>query len=378
MKIAIDARFLGPEGTGIGRYTEELVRELEKIDKINEYYILLRAANFDIWKPTSPNFNRVLADVRWYTPQEQMAIPRILRKIKPDVTHFPANAAPLLAPGKIVLTIHDLIQAQGTDISSSTRSAAVFRAKKLAFQVALRQGTRRATKVIVPTNATKDIVVQALKVDPHKISVTYEATDEKFFTWGEKKITAKEKESVLKRYLIKEPFLVYVGNTYPYKNLNKLAQALALLPAEISLVCIGKRTIFHERLNSFAREIGIAKRLIMPGFVPDEDLATLYRAATAYVFPTLSEGFGLPALEAMASQLPVVCSDIPVLKEVCGDNAEYFDPHDEKDIASKISKVSNDEKLRERLVKEGLERAHQFSWRKMAAQTLLIYEEVLK
>ena len=113
----------------------------------------------------------------------------------------------------------------------------------------------------------------------------------------------------------------------------------------------------------------------MPGFVADEDLSILYRAAETYVFPSLSEGFGLPAIEAMASRLPLACSDIPVFREVCGDNAVFFNPTDPADIASKISEVLNDQKLHEKLVKEGLERARQFSWRKMTAQTLLVYEE---
>src|SRR3977135_2442256 len=98
MKIAIDARFLGPEGTGIGRYTEELLRELEKIDKIKEYHILLRSNNFDIFKPQAKNFHRVLADVHWYSPKEQVIIPRILRRIDPDLTHFPYDAPPLFSP----------------------------------------------------------------------------------------------------------------------------------------------------------------------------------------------------------------------------------------------------------------------------------------
>jgi glycosyltransferase involved in cell wall biosynthesis len=107
-------------------------------------------------------------------------------------------------------------------------------------------------------------------------------------------------------------------------------------------------------------------------------LAVLYRAAEAYVFPSLSEGFGIPALESMASRLPVVCSDIPVLREVCGDNVIYFNPNDEGDIAKKVKQVLDDKKLKERLIKGGLERVRQFSWRKMAAQTLAIYSEAVR
>lgn len=375
MKIAIDARFLGPEGTGIGRYTEKLLENLQALDKVNEYWILLRGSNYDLFQPFNPNFKKVVADARWYSVKEQIVIPRTLLSIKPDLVHFPHFNIPVTYRGKYVVTIHDLIKSDFAGSAATTRPPLVYWAKHFVYERVVREAAKRSRKIIVPTNTVKDKVVGSLKIPGEKVAVTYEAADDKFFSWGGEKLTAPQVNSVLKKYQIKKPFIIYVGNAYPYKNLDRLLQALKQLPSNITLVNPSARSVFYENLAAKAQTEGLSDRVILPGFVPDEDLAVLYRAAEAYVFPSLSEGFGIPALEAMASKLPVVCSDIPVLREVCGDNALYFDPNNVFDIAKKIDEVLKDKKLRENLAKEGLERAKQFSWRKMAAQTLRVYEE---
>lgn len=378
MKIVIDARFLGPEGTGIGRYTEKLLENLQVLDKINDYWVVLRSSNFDLFQPINPNFRKVIADARWYSVKEQLVIPKLLLAIKPDLVHFPHFNIPVAYRGKFVVTIHDLIKSDFADKSATTRMPLVYWTKHFVYERVIRQAAGRAKRIIVPTNTIKDKVVSRLGTNPDKISVTYEAADEKFFRWGEGKLSPEKAQEVLKKYHISKPFIIYVGNAYPYKNLDRLLLALKLLPLKLSLVNPSARSVFYEKLADQARSEDLTDRVILPGYVSDEDLSILYRSAESYVFPTLSEGFGIPALEAMASGLPVVCSDIPVLKEVCGDNALYFDPHDEKDMAEKINLILSDKKLRAALIKEGLERAKQFSWRKMAAQTLRVYEEVLK
>lgn len=377
MKILIDARFLGPEGTGIGRYTEKLLENLQVIDQTNDYYVVLRASNFDLFQPINPNFRKVIADARWYTVKEQLLIPKILLSIKPDLVHFPHFNIPVTYTGKFVVTIHDLIKSDFASTSSSTRVPLVYWTKHFVYEQVVRLAVQRARQVIVPTNTIKEKVIKQLGTAESKINVTYEAADEKFFTWGEEKRVESGELEVLRKYQVKKPFIIYVGNAYPYKNIDRLLEALKILPSNLSLVNPSARSVFYEKLADKARQEGLSDRVVLPGFVPDEDLAVLYRAAEAYVFPTLSEGFGIPALEAMASKLPVVCSDIPVLREVCGDNALYFDPLNVRDIAQKITQVLADKKLRETLISEGLERSKQFSWRKMAAQTLQIYEEAM-
>lgn len=379
MKIVMDARFLGPEGTGIGRYIGKLLENLEEVDKKNDYWVVLRSSNFDLYNPKNPNFRKVIADARWYGFKEQFLVPRILLSLKPDLVHFPHFNVPVAYLGKFVVTIHDLIGSEYRSTESTTRAPLVYWAKHFIYERVVRQAVGRAEKVIVPTNTIKDKVSKQLSISADKIAVTYEAADEKFFTWGEdKSLLTRKSEDIFKKYGVKSPYLVCAGNAFPYKNLDRLLESLSYLPKEMSFVNPSPKSAFQDRLREKAEKLGVGKRLILPGFVTDEELSVLYHNAVAYVMPSLSEGFGLPALEAMASKLPVIISDIPVLREVCGDNVLYVDPNNPQDIAEKIKKLMSDQDLRQRLINEGLERVRQFSWRKTAAQTLQVYEEALK
>lgn len=378
MKIVIDARFLGPEGTGIGRYIQKILENLEEIDQKNDYWVVLRSSNFDLYQPKNPNFRKVIADARWYSIKEQILIPKILLSLKPDLVHFPHFNIPVAYTGKFVVTIHDLIKSEFASGAASTKSGLVYWAKHFIYERVVRQAAGRSQRIIVPTNTIKDKVVKQLGVSPEKVVVTYESADDRFFGWGEDdSLLGVRAEEVFKKYGVRKPYIISAGNAFPYKNLDRLIEALKFLPKELALVNPSPRSVFRERLEEKAKEAGVSKRVILPGFVTDEELAILYRNAVAYVMPSLSEGFGLPALEAMASKLPVIVSDIPVLREVCGDNVLYVDPNNPQDIADKVTKLMTNQKLRQKLIAEGLERVRQFSWRKTAAQTLQVYEEAL-
>jgi glycosyltransferase involved in cell wall biosynthesis len=204
--------------------------------------------------------------------------------------------------------------------------------------------------------------------------VTYEGVDES--------IKSKKDSHILERYHIKKPFLLYVGNVYPHKNIEKLIGAVKRLAEDyrfpVSLVVVCARSVFWERLKKKVGQLGAEKYVNLAGFVPDEELAEIYRQAKVYVFPTLSEGFGLPGLEAMAQGLPVAASDIPVLREIYKDSVLYFDPHDSKDMAEKIKKLLTDKKLQEKLKKQGLALIKNYSWGKMAQETLLVYQKAIE
>lgn len=372
MKIVIDARFLGPEGTGVGRYVQKLVENLEQIDQLNDYVILLRSQNFELYQPTTARFKKVLVEAHWFTFKEQMLLPKVLKEIKPDLVHFPQYNVPIFYRGQFVATVHDLIQDEFVTNPKANMISIII--KKMGYRLAISKAINSSDQIIVPSNTVKEKVVARFGIDNEKVSVTYEAADEKFFEWGEQVISPARSKEILGKYGIKQPFIIYVGNSYPYKNLDRLLECLKMLPKNISLVNPCARSKSYDNLAGKVQALGLTDRVVLPGFVPDEDLAVLYHLAEVYVFPTLSEGFGIPVLEAMASKLPVVCSNIPILREVCGDNAIYFDPHDVQDIASKIAQTLNDKKLKERMIREGLERAKQFSWRKMAAQTLQVYQ----
>ena len=173
--------------------------------------------------------------------------------------------------------------------------------------------------------------------------------------------------------------MLYVGNAYPHKNLERLIKVFLKLKKnhnDLNLVLVGKEDYFYKRLKKYAQEIKAP--VTFAGFVPDKDLEVFFREAICYVFPSLYEGFGLPPLEAMTQGCPVVSSKESCLPEVLQDAATYFDPYDEEDIIKKIEKIINNQNLRAGLIQKGFEQYKKFSWDKAVEETLRVYKEVLR
>ncbi len=377
MRIAIDARFLGPEGTGIGRYTEELVNWLQKIDRKNEYVVLLRKNNFDLFKVEGENFSKVLADAKWYSVREQFLLPEVIKKAKVDFVHFCHFNVPLFFKKKFIVTVHDLIKDDFKDNDVTTRSALIHGVKYAGYKIIRRKAVLASKFILVPSSATRDVLVKRFGIADEKIFVTHEAADPSFAKYRDIIMGEKEKKFLEEKYKIKFPYIFYVGNAYPHKNISRLLDALKFVDPEMNFVNTCARSVFYQRLNEEVHEKGLESRVILPGFIPDQDISLLYKGASAYVFPSLIEGFGLPLLEAQMAGVPVVASRNPPLPEVGGDAAIYFDPFDPKDIAEKINKVIADEKLRGRLISSGYKNVERFSWKKTAEETLAVYEKVV-
>lgn len=179
---------------------------------------------------------------------------------------------------------------------------------------------------------------------------------------------------------MRKPYFLYVGNAYPHKNLNRLLQALSSLISQypkIFLVLVGKEDYFYEKLKEKVRKMGLVNNVTFYGEAKDEELHSLYRNAKALVLPSLMEGFGLPALEAMANKCLVLASDIAVLAETCGKAAIYFNPYDVEDITEKIKDVIQSDSLTyQSRISDGIKRVRMFSWRRMAEQTVKVYESL--
>ena len=376
MRIGIDARFAGPEGTGLGKYTEELILNLAMLDKKNEYPIFLRSKNWNFFK-LPKNFKKVLADIKWYSKDEQLKLSGIFSKEKLDLLHIPHFNVPILYRGKFIATIHDLIHHQFSEQSATTKNFLMFKIKRTAYKTIIYSAVRRAAKIIVPSNFVKKQVISAFKINPEKIIVTYEAAEEEYF--GQLKNSKLKTQNLLKMLKIKTPYIIYVGNAYPHKNLERLLDAFKILINHHStrvtnLVIVCLRDVFSERLNAEIAKRDLESQVALCGYLESKDLKLLFDYAKAYVFPSLSEGFGIPGLNAMAANIPVVCSDIPTLQEIYQDAALYFDPGNSGDIADKIKKILEDQKTRAILVKKGMGQVGKYSWQKMARETLDVYE----
>ncbi|HSX19006.1 MAG TPA: glycosyltransferase family 1 protein, partial [Candidatus Saccharimonadales bacterium] len=353
MKIGIDARFVGPQGTGLGKYTEKLILNLAEIDTKNEYVIFLKEDNWQFLNLNKfKNFTKVLADVSWYSLQEQYKMAGIFKVQNLDLLHVPHFNVPIMYRGKFVVTIHDLIHHKFAEHTATTKNPLIFKIKRLGYKKIIEHAILNSKKIITPSNFVKDDILKNFKVEPSKIAVTYEAAEDEYLT----------KTRNLK--LETRNYLLYVGNAYPHKNLNTLLDAMQTL--DTKLIIVSPRDVFSSRLKEEIKNRNLESKVDLKGYMEPQELSKLFHTSTAYIFPTLSEGFGIPALNAMAAGLPVIASNIPVLKEIYGSAAVYFDPNRSEDIAEKISKVMTNTKTRINLVKEGLEQAKKYSWQKMA------------
>lgn len=387
MRIGIDARMSGPAHAGIGRYVENLIKELSK-NKNLELVLFVRKSNQAIRQ--SGNQAIVEADIPHYSLAEQFLMPGIIKKAQVDLMHFPHFNIPVFYTGKYVVTIHDLIKHASRGMETTTRTPWLYWLKYLGYKFVFRQAVKRAVKILVPSQWVKKQLIEIYGLPEDKVVVTYEGVGEKFqhsaFSLPRGKAGIQHSAQVLSKYKISKPFIIYTGSLYPHKNIERLIQSISAIGrsapggklVKISLVISCARSVFWERLKKEVQELDAEKFVNLVGFAPDEELAVLYTQAEAFVFPTLSEGFGLPGLEAMACGCPVVCSDIPVLREVYGEAAEYFDPYDISDMAEKIKRVTGDQATKDRLRNDGLEQVKKYSWAKMAKETLKVYGEVVR
>jgi len=344
MKIGIDARLINE--TGVGRYIRNLISGLARIDRTNSYIVFVRD---DSWNPPNERWEKRIVDIPWHSISEQLIFPWLLIKEHLDLVHIPYFNVPIFYPGKFVVTIHDLTILHFDTGKATTLPLPLYKLRRLGYYLALAVGLRRAYKIIAVSKTTKQEIVDHFQIDPKKIIVTYEGVDSKIY------------KSTNKNRLITEQYFLYVGNAYPHKNLEILFKQN--LP--IKLVLVGKIDFFYERLKKSI----VNKNVIFFGLANDEQLINLYMHASALVFPSLMEGFGLPALEALALGCPVIVSDIPVFHEILGSNATYFNPRDPRDLAEKLASARGKQKK----VVLGI-----YSWSTLASDTLALYENCIR
>ena len=396
MRIGIDARFYGPVGKGLGRYTQEVVDNIIKITSAGssedaqadfDFVIFLSPENFDEFICEQSNVKKVCLAIRWYSWQEQLLMPFYIWREKLDLIHFPHFNVPLLTPGKFVVTIHDLILTRFQTLRATTLSPLVYRLKNLAYRFVIFGAIKRAQKIITVSEFTKQDLITKFKVPADKVIVTYEGVANLAKGRDSLFVAKLDNQETLKQYHITNNFLLYVGNAYPHKNLEVLLRVFSKLiikKPELRLVLVGKEDYFYDRVRDNARALNIWQKeninspVIFPGYVPDAQLEILYSEAGAYIFPSLYEGFGLPPLEAMARSCPVLSSNRTSLPEILGEAALYFDPENETEMIEKIWQILNEEELRQALIIKGLEQVKKYSWWQCAVETLAVYKQALR
>lgn len=367
MKIGIDARLW--EETGVGRYIRNLVEELEKIDKKNKYVLFVTPKIFQEIAIKNPNWKIVSTDVHWHSLSEQITFPKILYQEHLDLMHFPYFSLPIFYNGPFVVTIHDLIINHFPTGKASTLPYPLYQAKRVGYNIVMNHSVTKSKKIIVPLNAVKKDLLQTLHSPENKIVVTYEG------------INANFKNHTTQVPFKSKKYFLYVGNAYPHKNLARLIDGFIAFKketkADVHLVLVGKDDFFYKRLREKVAKENIPDIVFKHG-VTDEELSSLYAHAQVFISASLMEGFGLPPLEALISGCPVLLSDIPSFREVCGESAFYFNPNTTNSLKDQINFVYNlDQKTKQAYLKKGLERVKYFSWKKMAKETIDIYESCI-
>ncbi len=382
MRIGIDARtILNPEkgeAIGIGHYTYQLIRNLLKLDKENEYVLFFdfRVREKDVKKFTQPNVKikfYPFSDYKKYLPGAYSEIlgTATLVKEKLDILHStsPMSRIPMGYRGKCIVTFHDLSIykiPQCYPKIKSARSKAIYK---------LMAG--KADKIIAVSESTRKDVKEMFGLDSDKLEVIYSGLDKRFFenSNGDRKVTDK--------YGINKKYILFLGTLEPSKNISRLLEAFAQFKNKIKksdfgyqLVLAGKRGWLSQEYAKLAKDLGIGSDIVFTGYVIGDELVPLFKRAEFFVMPSLYEGFGMTVLEAFATGTPAIISKVSSLPEIAGSAAYFVDPANTEDIANAMIKFAQDENLRNEYREKGLRQAEKFDWEKTARETLEIYQSV--
>ena len=367
MKIGINALYLLPGKVGGSEtYLRNLLKGLAAIDRENEYVLFINRETEGTMEAPSPAFRIVVCPVTATSrPRrilwEQFGLPRYVRRHRIDILLSAGMTAPFLCPATSVLMLLDL---------QHINQPGNFPWYYLPFLRSIIYGSARsADGVLTLSHQVKGDIIRFYHLPPERIEVTHLAVDHAAYTQAGEP----DAVTVRRRYNLPDRYLLYAASSLPHKNHERLFQALRQVRGQVpdlKLVLIGARDKGGEALRSRISALGLDDAVVMLGWLPFEDVPSIYRAAEAFVFPTLHEGFGLPVIEAMACGVPVVCSKIEPLPEVAGDAALLVDPYAPERIAEGIISAVTDRSVRESLVQKGLARAREFTWEATARKTL--------
>jgi len=364
MKIGFDAsRVSIRQKTGTENYSYNLLKELLKIDRKNDYLLYLREDPPDFVKSfKNVSFKKIPLPRLW----TQAGLASEVTFNPPDILFVPAHTMPLIhRPGlKTIVTIHDL----GAEFLKEYHQFP----QKLYLNRSTEYVAKFATHLIAVSQATKKDLISKLSVPEGRITVVYEGWDRDLFHQP----SAEEVTAIRGKYRLGNDYLIFVGTIQPRKNLERLIESFAQAKIGLDLVLAGKPGWLSESIYGAPKRFGVQDRVKFLGHVPNEDLAGLYGGAKAMVFPSLYEGFGLPVLEAMACGTVVLTSQTTSLPEVGGEAVLYVDPNKVDSITNGIEGIVINSKLRDRLLVKGIKQSQKFSWEKAAAETLQVFEKV--
>lgn len=361
-KIGIDARLYSQ--TGVGTYLKNLIHYLDKKElKSNLFYIYLMPDDYNNLSFKNKNIIKRKVNYRWHTIGEQVGFVIKLYNDNLDLMHFTYFSYPIFYFKKFVATVHDVTPLLFKTGKASTKNILIYNFKHLFFRIIFRFQIERAIKIITPTYTVKkqlkDIYGEKIS---KKIHPVYEGVNYQI-------LGSKENKELGRKFT---NFFIYVGNFYPHKNIEKLIESFAKVNTSIKLILLGPNDFFKNRLTQLINRLNQEKKILFFNNISNEDLVFFYKNSLALIHPSLSEGFGLPLIEAAYFNCPIIASDIKVFKELLGNNYLSFNPNDIDDIAEKIKTFikKKPEFDYKNIIKK-------YSFERMTDETMKIYQEVL-
>ena len=372
MKIAIEAqRIFRTNKHGMDFVALESIRELQKIDHENEYFIFVTPGE-DRCLEESENVHIIELKCPTYPLWEQVALPRAVKKIMPDLLHCTSNTAPLQCPVPLILTLHDIIYLEKRHSSSFTwyQEMGWFYRRMVVPRV-----LANCEKIITVSQFERKRILDVLHLPEEQLVAVYNGFNSHFH------VQPKAPE-ITRKYIDADNYLFFLGNTDPKKNtprvlkaysdyLKQSTQKLPLLIADLKEDVID-RILEEENITE------VKSYIHAPGYIANTDLVALYCGAFAFLYPSLRESFGIPMLEAMACGTPIIAGNTSAMPEIAGEGALLADPFDSNDITEKILQLEKDQALYQQQVEYGIQRSQLFSWRNTAESLLKIYKEFAK
>lgn len=370
MKIAIEAqRIFRTNKHGMDFVALESIRELQKIDKNNEYFIIVSPGE-DKCLEASENMHIIEVCCPTYPLWEQIALPLAISKIKPDILHCTSNTAPIICHIPLVLTLHDIIfmEPRQSGNKSLYQNMGWYYRRLVVPRI-----LPHCNKIITVSHFECNRIKDTLQLPKNKITAIYNG-------FGNHFLPCKETLDITKKYIDAEKYIFFLGNTDPKKNVPRTLKAYSLyLQQSTEQLPLLIADITEKMLDSILKELKIEEikpHITCPGYIHNSDLPYLYSGAFIFLYTSLRESFGIPLLEAMACGTPVITSNTSSMPEVGGQDAILINPFDENDIMDKILLLENDSEFYAKQVSYGLNRVKLFSWEKTARETLSIYQSI--
>ncbi|HCS20771.1 MAG TPA: group 1 glycosyl transferase [Bacteroidetes bacterium] len=374
MKIGIEAqRIQRKKKHGMDIVAIEIIRQLQKIDLENEYYIFVKAGEDKRVLSETPNFKVIELPGKTYADWEQIQLPKAAKKYKLDLLHCTSNTAPIMGKTPLIVTVHDIIYLEKLHFKQGTwyqKLGNIYRRWNVPLII------KKARRILTVSHFEEENIRKRFPTRSGDIYTVYNAASAHFRVIGDSALLNEAR----KRYQLPENFLFFLGNTDPKKNVPNVLKAYAeyrknnVNPLELVLPDLDKG--YLNDLLEEIRDPDLHQHIHLTGYVPNSELPYIYNLCKFFLYPSKRESFGIPILEAMQCGKAVITASTSSMPEIASNASLLVDPEDIAAIEKGIELLDKDDALREKLEKAGLERSAHFSWEQSARQVLLHYQEI--